>query len=58
MKGIDFVVDPKGRRKAVVIDLATHSSLWEDIWDALVAEKRAREPRIEFAEVKRELKGA
>ena len=29
MKGIEYVVDEAGDRKAVVIDLAEHGELWE-----------------------------
>jgi hypothetical protein len=51
MKGIRYVVDNKGRRTAVILDLKIHRELWEDICDVLVAEKRLKEPRIPFAHV-------
>ena len=38
--GIDFLVDARGRRKSVVIDLRRHRALWEDIYDAYLAGKR------------------
>jgi hypothetical protein len=38
--GIAFVVDSRGRRKSVLIDLEQHGSLWEDLYDAYVAQQR------------------
>jgi hypothetical protein len=55
MKGIEFVVDETGDRKAVVINLAEHGELWEDFYDALLAEEREHEPRETLAEVKKKL---
>jgi hypothetical protein len=40
--------DVRGRKTAVVIDLKRHAGLWEDIYDALVARRRAHEPRESF----------
>ena len=53
MKGVEFVVDDKGKRKAVVIDLRTHRDLWEDFCDVLKAKEREDEPRETLASVKR-----
>jgi hypothetical protein len=55
MKGIEFVVDEAGDRKAVVISLAEHGELWEDFYDTLLAKEREHEPRETLAEVKRKL---
>jgi hypothetical protein len=55
MKGIEWVVDEKGDRKAVLIDLSEHGELWEDIYDTLLAEERKREARETLAEVKKKL---
>lgn len=55
MKGIEFVVDEEGKRKAVVIDLSEHGELWEDFYDTLLAEERKHEPRETLAEVKKKL---
>ena len=55
MKGIEYVVDDSGKRKAVVIDLAEHEDIWEDFYDALLAEERKDEPRESLAEVKKTL---
>ena len=45
MSGIDYVVDKRGRKTAVVIDLKRHRRLWEDFHDAMLAQKRKHEPR-------------
>jgi hypothetical protein len=56
LPGIDFVLDSAGRKKAVLIDLRKHGEVWEDVYDALLAEKRRAEPRESLAEVRRRLK--
>ena len=53
MPGIEFLIDRKGRKKAVLIDLKKHKSLWEDLYDAYVAHRRRSEPRESLARVKR-----
>ena len=35
MNGIQYVVDEKGRKVAVQIDLKKYGALWEDFWDGL-----------------------
>jgi hypothetical protein len=45
MKGVQFVVNARGEKTAVVIDLKKHSELWEDFYDAAVARERQNEPR-------------
>lgn len=55
MKGIEFVVDQEGKRKAVVIDLSEHGDLWEDFYDTLLAEERKHELRETLEEVKQKL---
>ncbi len=56
MKGIQFVVDEKGGKTAVLIDLQEHRELWEDFYDCLIAHARANEPRESFAEVQEQLR--
>jgi hypothetical protein len=51
--GITFLVDSRGRRRSVLIDLDQHGSLWEDLYDAYVAQQRSAEPRESLATVKR-----
>lgn len=55
MKGVEFVVDNKGRKKAVVLDLKMHGELWEDFCDGLRARERENEPRESLASVKRKV---
>lgn len=55
MAGIQFVVDDSGRKTAVVIDLKKHSRVWEDFYDRMLAEERAKDPRESLAAVKRRL---
>lgn len=53
MEGIQSVTDDKGKKVAVQIDLKKHGELWEDIYDSIVARKRAKEPRENIEDVKR-----
>lgn len=55
MPGIEFLIDRKGRKKAVLIDLKEHKALWEDLYDAYLVHGRGREPRVSLAAVKRQL---
>ena len=55
MPGIEFLLDRKGRRKAVLIDLKKHKQLWEDLYDAYLAHDRRKEPRESLASVKRRI---
>lgn len=57
MDGIDYIVDEKGKKKAVIIDLETFGSSYEDIEDILAAYSRINEPRIPFEKVKKTLQG-
>ena len=55
MEGIRFVINGRGEKTAVQIDLKKHGDLWEDIYDTLVAQDRAEEPRETLDEVKKRL---
>jgi hypothetical protein len=55
MKGIQFVTDEAGQKTAVQIDLKRYGELWEDIYDSLLAQQRANEPRETLETVKRRL---
>ena len=55
MEGIHFLVNDKGEKTAVVIDLKKYGDLWEDFYDILVARLRADEPRESIESVKRKL---
>ena len=52
VSGIRFVVDEHGDKTAVQIDLKEHGDLWEDFYDALLAQERANEPRESLEEVR------
>ena len=56
MEGIQFVVDKKGEKTAVLIDLGKHRELWEDFYDSLTASQRADEPRESLEDVERMLR--
>ena len=55
MKGVEFVVDEKGKKKAVVLDLKTHRGVWEDFCDVLRAKEREDEPRESIVSVKKKV---
>jgi hypothetical protein len=56
MSGISFMVDERGRKTAVVIDLREHEQLWEDFYDSLLVELRADEPRESLESVQQRLR--
>jgi len=53
MSGIQFVIDDKGNKSAVIIDLNKYSDLWEDFYDCLIAHNRRKEPRESLKSVKK-----
>ena len=53
MPGVEFLVDRRGQKRAVLISLKKHRALWEDLYDAYVVQRRRREPRESLAQVKR-----
>ena len=55
MSDIQFVIDDKGTKTAVIIDLNKCADVWEDFYDTLIAHERANEPRETLASVKRRL---
>ena len=58
MKGITYLVDNRGRPRAVQIDLKVHGQLWEDFLDILVSRARRNEPRETLEEVEAQLRKA
>jgi len=58
MSGIQFVVDDKGTKTAVIIDLNECADVWEDFYDSLIAHKRVNEPRESLHSVKKRLRRA
>ena len=55
MKGVEFVVDDSGKKKAVLIDLEQWGDLWEDFYDVVVSESRKNEPTVPWSELKAEM---
>jgi len=55
IKGVQFVIDDRGEKTAVVIDLRKHRDLWEDFCDRAVARQRESEPRESLASVRQRL---
>ena len=55
VKGVQFLVDERGEKKAVVIDLKKNAELWEDFYDRALARSRAHEPRESLESVKERL---
>ncbi len=55
MKGIEFIVDDRGEKTAVLIDFQEHGELWEDFYDCLIARARADEPRESLVEAREKL---
>ena len=52
MKGVQYIVDNDGEKKAAVIDLKIYSDVWEDIHDILMVKSRKNEPRLKWADVR------
>ncbi len=55
MRGIQYVVDADGTKKAVVIDLTENTEVWEDFSDTMVSREREVEPREELEDVRERL---
>lgn len=58
MEGLSYIVDEKGRKRAVVVDLSRHGDLWEDVYDAMIAETREGEERLDWEAVRTKKAGA
>ena len=57
VKGIKFVIDDAGQKKAVLIDIKQHKQIWEDFYDALLVKERESEPRESLKDVKKKVLG-
>lgn len=55
MKGVEFLIDEQGEKKAVLIDLRQHRDLWEDFYDTLKIMERKKDPRETMEEVRRKI---
>jgi hypothetical protein len=56
MKGVQYIVDDRGKPKAVLIDLKRFGRLREDFQDLLVSQARRKEPRYCLPEVETRLR--
>ncbi len=56
MSGVSYIVNEKGERTAVIIDLLTNAEIWEDFYDVLVASEREAEPLESLEDVRQSLK--
>jgi hypothetical protein len=56
IEGVQFIIDSKGKKTGVVIDLKTHGELWEDFYDSLLARQREKEPRESLRALKNRLR--
>jgi len=52
---VQFIVDQRGNKTAVVIDLKKNAELWEDFYDRALARSRESEPRDTLESVKKRL---
>jgi hypothetical protein len=48
MTGIHSVIDEKGRKVAVLIDLKRYGAIWEEFWNGLVSESRRKEKGVPY----------
>ena len=48
MTGIKFVIDDKGHRVVVQIDLKNFGVIWKDFCDGLISESRRKEKGIPY----------
>jgi len=51
-----FIVDPEGKKTAVILPVKKYERLLEDLHDLSIVAERRREPTISLEELKRRLK--
>jgi len=56
MKGVQYVVDDRGRPQALLIDLKRLGKFWEDFQDIMISHGRKRERRYSLAQVEARLR--
>jgi hypothetical protein len=56
IKGFRFMTDTEGHKVAVMLDLAEWGELWEDIYDNMIADRRADEPGMSLENFEDELR--
>jgi len=55
MDGVQFLINEKGEKTAVLLDLEQWGDLWEDFYDLLVSQSRAQEENVSWDDLKAEL---
>lgn len=55
MDGVQFLINEKGEKTAVLLDLEQWGDLWEDFYDILVTRSRAEEETVSWDDLKAEL---
>jgi hypothetical protein len=55
MNGIRYVIDDKGRKVAVQIDLKKYGTMLEDFWDGVTSGSRRKEKGILLEKIKADL---
>ncbi len=57
LPGITYTVDEQNDRAVLVLDLKLHRELWEDLFDAILAEMSRKDPDyMPLAEFEKQLK--
>ena len=54
IKGIQYILDDKGNKKSVILDLEKWGEYWEDFYDILVSESRRDESNVSWEKLKKE----
>jgi hypothetical protein len=57
MEGIQYLIDSKGKKNAVLIDIKLWDEYLEDIQDILISRKRRNETRYSWKNLKKTTKG-
>ena len=55
-KNIEFITDPKGKKRKVILPIKTYESLLEDLHDLSVVADRKRDKNIPYEDVMNEFK--
>ena len=55
MDGVQFLINEKGEKTAVLLDLEQWGDLWEDFYDILVSRSRAEEETVSWSDLTAEL---
>ena len=55
MEGIEYIIDEKGERKSIVIDLKKWGELVEDLLDAIEVKQRIEEESIPYRVARKDI---